>query len=142
VCWLIKVSRTFITILWALLLGGLHPHEAHPRAPGSLADCLGVVAIVVLGAFHEGLHILRRDQANVVTQGAEFPSPVVGTATRFHGDLGGGKLFKEGDHLRAAKVGSQDRLTTFVDAVQGENSLGRIVPMRVIWDMDGSGLGL
>ena len=46
-----------------LLGGGLHRHEPHPRTPGGLANCLGIVA-VILGAFHEGLDILRRDQGS------------------------------------------------------------------------------
>ena len=108
-----------------LLLGGLHRHEAHPRTPGGLTDRLGVIA-VVLGALHEGLYILWRDQPHGVAKGAEFSSPVMGTSAGLHGDLGGGKFPEEGDHLRAAEVGSRYSPAGVVDAVQREDGLGRV----------------
>ena len=38
----------------------------------------------------------------------------------------GGKLLEEGHHLRAAEVDSQHRLICLIDAVQGEDGLGRV----------------
>jgi hypothetical protein len=100
-------------------------HKTRPRAPGGLADRLGVVA-VVLGALDEGLHVLRWDQAHVVAEGGQFPCPMVRTGARFHRDLGWQMFLKERQHLSAAVIDTQHRLISLVDAVQCEHSLGRV----------------
>src|SRR5208337_6585 len=100
-------------------------HEAHAGTAGGLADHLGVVA-VVLGALDEGLDVLRWDQVHGVAKGGQHSSPVMRTGARFQGDLGRGQLLEEGDHLRAAKIGSQHRMARLVDAMQREHSLGRV----------------
>ena len=43
-------------------------HEAHMRLLNGNADCLGIVAVILL-ALHEGLHILRSDDLDRVTLG-------------------------------------------------------------------------
>jgi hypothetical protein len=50
----------------------------------------------------------------------------MGAAARFQGNLGRRQVPEEGGHLSAAKIGSKHRMTTFVDAVQGEDGLGRV----------------
>jgi hypothetical protein len=48
------------------------------------------------------------------------------TAACFHNDFGGGKLFEENHHLCAAEIGLQHSSARVVDAVKGEDSLGRV----------------
>jgi hypothetical protein len=50
----------------------------------------------------------------------------MGAGTCFQGNLGRRQVLEECDHLRAAKIGSQYCLTSFIDAVQGEDGLGRV----------------
>src|SRR3954469_7345124 len=97
----------------------------HPRTPTGLTDRLGVVT-VVFAAFDERLDILRGDQTNVMAQRAEFPPPMVRTAACFHDDFSGGKLFEEGHHLRTTEIGLQYSSASIVDAVKGEDGLGRV----------------
>ena len=67
-------------------------------------------------------------------------------------NLGGVTLAEEGDHIGTAEIDTQHRLASLVDGVQGENRVGRTasrfrsglslsMPMRLISDMDSSGLG-
>ena len=52
------------------LLRALDRHESHRRPLHRLCDGLGV-AVVVLLPFAEGLHVLSRNQPNVMTKGRE-----------------------------------------------------------------------
>ncbi len=51
-----------------LLLDRLLWHETHVSLAGCRADCLGIVAVILL-ATHEWLHILRADDPDLVAQG-------------------------------------------------------------------------
>ena len=54
-----------------LLLDCLLRHETHVSLAGCRADCLGIVAVILL-ATHEWLHILRADDPDLVAQGLEL----------------------------------------------------------------------
>ena len=47
------------------------------------------VAIVVLVALEERLHVLRRDQSHIMTKGFELPADMVHSGTSFHADQTG-----------------------------------------------------
>jgi hypothetical protein len=63
---------------------------------------------------------------DLVAKRGQFASPMVSTATGFHGNLGGGKLHEEGDDLRAAEIHPQHRSILLIDAVEGEDRFGRV----------------
>jgi hypothetical protein len=44
------------------------------------------IAVVVLVTFEERLHVLRRDQTNIVSKRGELASDVMRSRTRFHAD--------------------------------------------------------
>jgi len=64
------------------LLCALDRHESHGRPLHRLRDGLGV-AVVVLLPFAEGLHVLCRDQPNVMTKGRESATDVVCSGAGF-----------------------------------------------------------
>src|SRR5262249_49874659 len=66
------------------LLRRLDAHEAHRRPLHGFGDRFGV-AIVVLVALEERLHVLRRDQSHVMTEGFELPWPGPPAATAIGG---------------------------------------------------------
>ena len=86
-----------------LLRDRFRRHEMHPRTPGGLTDCFGVVAIV-FAAFDKGFDVLRRDETHRVAERGQFASPIMGGATGFQGDDGGRQLPEEGNHLRTAEI--------------------------------------
>ena len=59
-----------------LLLDRLDRDEAHGRPDHGLADRLGVGGVVLV-RLDEGLHVLGRDQPDLVAEGLQLPRPVV-----------------------------------------------------------------
>ena len=68
-----------------LLLDRLDRHEPHRRALNGFADRFGIER-VALAALHLGLHVGRRDQANLVPHRGERARPVVRRAARLYAD--------------------------------------------------------
>src|SRR5271165_6861093 len=100
----------------SLLRDRLRRHEMHARSPRRLADRLGIIA-VILATFDVGFDIWGRDQTYHVAERDQFAGPIMSAATGFQGDLGAGKLRKEGDQLRAAEIDPQHRPILLIDAV-------------------------
>ena len=67
------------------LLRGLDGNEVHGWPLHGLRDRLRI-AIVVLVPLQERLHVLRRDQANVMAECPDLPGDVMGAAAGFHAD--------------------------------------------------------
>jgi hypothetical protein len=88
----------------------------HPRPPGRLADCFGVVSIV-FSTFDVGFDVLGRDKTHRVAERGQFASPIVRASTCFQSDDGGSEFPEEGDHLCATKVGTQNGPFLLIDAV-------------------------
>src|ERR1700722_19121900 len=61
-----------------------------------------------------------------MAEGSQFPSPIMRTAACFHDQLGGRELLEEGRHLGATEIGLQYISAGVIDAVKGEDSLGRV----------------
>jgi hypothetical protein len=66
-------------------LGDLDGNELHRWPLHGLRDRLGI-AIIVLVSLKECLDVLRRDQANVMSQGSDLPGDVVRAAAGFQAD--------------------------------------------------------
>ena len=90
------------------MAGMLHWNEVHPRTPRRLTDRFGVIAII-FAAFDIGLDVLWRDKTHRMAERGQFPSPTMRAAAGFQGDDSGRELAEERVHLRATKVGAQDR---------------------------------
>jgi hypothetical protein len=67
------------------LLRRLDRHEVHGRPLHSFCNGLGI-PVVVLVPLEEWLHVLRRDQANVVSKRGELAGDVMRSRTCFHAD--------------------------------------------------------
>jgi hypothetical protein len=88
----------------------------HAGTPRGLANRLGVVAIV-FAALDIWFDVLRRNETHRVAKLGQFAGPVMGTAAGFQGNDDGRELLEEGDYLRAAEVGAQDRPLLLIDAM-------------------------
>lgn len=100
-------------------------HEAHMRLLNGNADCLGIVAVILL-AFHEGLHILRSEDLDRVTLGLKMPLPVKGTRASFDPDQAWWNSLSHLQQLIAHHASSQDNLAFGVYAMKLEHVLGDI----------------
>jgi len=69
----------------SLLLLRFDPHEPHRRAPHRLADCRGVGRIVLV-ALKVSLHVLRRHQANFMSELRQLPRPIMRRGTGLDAD--------------------------------------------------------
>ena len=84
-------------------------HEAHGRALGCLADRLGIGGIVLL-PLDEGLHVSRRDQADLMTKPADLARPVMSAAAGLHRHGAGRLGCEECEHLVPPQpLAEQDR---------------------------------
>jgi len=108
-----------------LLLPGFDRHEAHGWAGDRLTDRFRV-GDVVLTAFDVCLDVVRRHQADIVSERREFATPVMRRRACFHTDQTRRQLREEHHHLRAAQLLAEDDATVGPDAVKLENVLGEI----------------
>lgn len=74
-----------------LCLLALHRNEAHRRARRCFANRLGIGRIDFL-TLHEGFHVGRRDEPNVMAELPNLATSEVRTATGFHRDDAGWQL--------------------------------------------------
>jgi hypothetical protein len=89
------------------------------------ADCLGIVAVVLL-ALHEGLHILRSDDLDRVTLCLKMPLPVKSTRASFDTDQAWWNGLGHLQQLIAHHASSQDNLTIGAYAMELERILSDI----------------
>lgn len=61
-----------------------------------------------------------------MTECSELATPIVSIGTSLHADEARGQHGKELQHLRPAKLATDDRLTMRIDGVDLEHLLGRI----------------
>jgi hypothetical protein len=108
-----------------LLVDGLDHDRAHAGTRRGLADCLGIVA-VILGPLDERLDVLRRDQANAMAQSAEQAPRMMGATASLQYHLCCILFAKEGFHLAAPELAPQYRAFLLIDAMKREHVLGRI----------------
>ena len=73
------------------LLAALERDEAHGRPLHGLGDRFGI-AIVVLVALQERLHVLRRDQADLMAEGGEAPADMVRAGASLQADQAGRQI--------------------------------------------------
>src|ERR1039458_4992950 len=121
----------------ALLLDRLDSDEPHGWGPDCFADRLGVGGIVLV-ALDVGLHILRRNQTNLVAELRQFTRPIMCRGAGFHADEAWRQSFEERNYLAAAKFLSDDDLLGSVNAVNLEHVLGDIQTDRGDLHVEGS----
>src|SRR2546423_11948711 len=78
-------------------------HEAHRWAPGSLADRLGIVGVVLVG-FDVGLYQSRTDQPYAMTQLLDLARPIMRARAGFHRHRASRQLGDEGQQLPAREL--------------------------------------
>jgi hypothetical protein len=108
-----------------LLLGSFDRHEAHVRPRHRLADCLGIVAVVLVG-LHVRLDELRRHEPHLVAQLDELARPVMRAATGLHPDQAGRQVGEELQHLAAFELLAQHRFPALAHPVDLEHALCQI----------------
>ena len=108
-----------------LLASRLDHHRTHGGTRRGLADRLGIVT-VILGPLDERLDVLRRDQANTMTQLVQQPAPVVRATAGLQHHLGRFLFGEEALHLGTLEFAPQHRTLLLIDAMEGKHVLGRI----------------
>jgi len=84
------------------------------------------------------LHILRRHQANFVSELRQLPRPIMRRGTGFHADQARRQRLEKRNHLAASKLLSHNNLLLGIDAVDLEYVLGDIQTDRGNLHLDGS----
>ena len=107
------------------LLRRLHGNEVHRRTLHSLGDGFGI-AVVVLVAFDEGLHILRRHEPRIVTQRIQPTRNMMCTRAGFHADHALRCVRQSLEQLTARDFGAHDKLAALVLAYQMKRRLADI----------------
>jgi hypothetical protein len=113
----------------ALLLDGLHGHEAHARARGGLADRCGVVRVVLAGRALAavGLDELRVQQARRQTQRSQAARPVVRAGADLHGhDASRGQPRAPGNKAVSRQRAPAHHAARGIDGVNLDHALGQI----------------
>jgi hypothetical protein len=108
-----------------LLLGTLDRNEAHLRTANRLADCLGVVAVVLL-VFAVRHHELGRHDAGVMTERLQAACHRVRAGARFQPHPAGRHTRHELHQPHCAQRLAQHRVAAHVDTVHAHDSLCRI----------------
>lgn len=103
------------------MLFRLHGDEAHDWSGHCFADRLHVRCISIAS-----LHV--RLQASTAPDGRVHRArgSIVSRGTSLHADKARGQLGKELQHLRTAKLATDERLTLRIDGVDLEHVLGQI----------------
>ena len=112
-----------------LLFRRLDRHEPHRRPCHRLADCFRVGRVVLL-AFNIRLHILRRDQPDLMTQRAQLARPIMRRRTGFHAHQHRRQLAEKRDHVAPAQTAADQYRAGIVNAVNLKNLLGEIKSNR------------
>jgi len=120
-----------------LLIGRFDCYKSHGRAANRLADRRGI-GRVVLVAPDISLHVLRRHQANFVTQLCQLTCPIVRRGTGLHANEAGRQRLEKLGHLNATKLLLDGDLLGRIDAVDLEHVLGDIQTNRGNLHVDGS----
>jgi hypothetical protein len=89
------------------LLGRLQRHPTHDRALHRLGDGFGV-AVMILVTFEERFDVLGGQQVDVVAEGRELPSDVMGSRAGFHFDQADRQVGQTGKQLPARHFPAQD----------------------------------
>lgn len=100
-------------------------HEAHMWLLNGNAYCLSIVAVILL-AFQERLHILRRDDLHSMPLGLKMPLLVKGTRASFDPDQARWYSLGHLQQLIAHHASSQDNLTIGINPMKLEHILGDI----------------
>src|SRR5262249_36875934 len=116
------------------LFRSLDRHKVHCRPLHLLRDRLGI-AVVVLVTFEERLHVLRRDQTNIVSKRGELAGDVMRAATGFHADQAARNVGKPAPKLSARALQLQNDRPALIEADKMETILAEIDADRA----DGSG---
>src|SRR5262249_337908 len=88
-------------------------------------DCFGI-PIVVLVALEERLHVLRRDQSHVMTEGFELPADMVRSRTGLHADQTAWNIGDPPLELTARDLQLEGDRTAPVEADEVEGILAKI----------------
>src|SRR5262245_458752 len=75
-----------------------HRHESHSRSLNRLCNRFRIT-VIILVAFEERLHILRRNQSDFMAECGKLPAYVVRTRTRFHADQSAGQVSQRAPQL-------------------------------------------
>src|SRR5262245_63541770 len=92
------------------LLRRLDRHEVHGRPLHGFCNRLGI-AVVVLVPLEEWLHVLRRDQTNIVSKRGQLAADVMSSRAGFHADQAAGNVGKPAPKLSAGALQLQNELT-------------------------------
>src|SRR5262249_9465158 len=103
------------------LLRRLDAYEPHRRPLHGFG-----VAIVILVVLEERLHVLRRDEAYLMTKGFEWPADMVRSRTGLHADQTGWNIGEPPFELSARDSQLQDDCAAPVEANQVEGVLANI----------------
>src|SRR5262245_17832916 len=107
------------------LLRGLDGDKAHRWPLYRFRDRLGI-AIVVLVALQEGLDVLRRDQAHVVSECLDLAGDVMRATTGLEPDQAALEVGKPACELTARNFGSQHDGATLIETDEVERGLANI----------------
>src|SRR4051795_91005 len=108
-----------------LLFLALDRDKAHCRSTGSLSDRFRVGRIILL-ALDERFDVGGWDQANLMPEVTDGPTPVVRAATGFHGDDAARLLGKEAENFLSGKLLAEPNATVGKGAMRLEGPLCKI----------------
>src|SRR5262249_42415193 len=97
------------------LLRRLDRHEVHGWPLHGFCNGLGI-AVVVLVTFEERLHVLRRDQTNIVSKRGELAGDVMRPGTGFHADQAARNVGKPALKLSARALQLQNDRSALIEA--------------------------
>ena len=107
------------------LLLRLGCHEAHGWPLHCFSSRLGI-AVIVLVALEEGLHIFGWHQPGIVPKRDQLPAHMVRASAGLHADQAGRKISKAVLKLTARELRLEDDSAAFIEADQVENVLADI----------------
>src|SRR3954471_12999056 len=108
-----------------LLSLALNRDKAHRRSTGRLSDRFRVSRIVLL-ALDERFDVGGWDQANLMPEVTDGPTPVVRAATGFHGDDAARLLGKEAENFLSGKLFAEPTAAVGTGAMRLERPLCKI----------------